>query len=390
MAVDRMHVTPEIITWAREWSGYTRDAVAETPRFRNISDWEEGTALPTFRQLEALAEKFKVPIAVFFFPEPPKVKPVQSSFRTLGPVQFAKIPPKIHLLMRKARAFQMSLEELNLGANPAKRIITQQLSIDPSDDVQNAALQVRNALDVTLAEQFGWVDSGDAFEAWRNKFYDVGVYVFKDAFGKEYADYSGFCLYDAEFPIIYVNNSSTKSRQVFTLFHELAHLLTGTSGLLLPEEIFFTDLTLSNQRLEVFCNHLAGQILVPNDAFEREINILPRTLSPIEHVQGLASRFNVSREVIYRKFLDRELVSAEEYKKAKTEWDAQVKPRNGGGNYYYNKLSYLGERFVSLAFKKYHDNFITEDELASYLHVKPKNLDKMEITLLKKLDDVRF
>ncbi len=390
MASERMPVTPEVITWAREWSGYTQDAVADTPRFRNISDWENGSAMPTFRQLEALAEKFKVPIAVFFFPEPPNVKPVQSSFRTLGPAQFAKIPPKIHLLMRKARAFQISLEELNSGENPAKPIITQQLTIDPSFDIQDVVLQVRNALDVSLAEQFGWVDIDEALEAWRNKFFDVGIYVFKDAFGKEHADYSGFCLYDIEFPIIYVNNSTAKSRQIFTLFHELAHLLTQTSGVLVPEELFLAELALSNRRLEVFCNRLAGHILVPDYALEHEINMLPRALSPREDVQTLATRFSVSREVIFRKFLDRELVSAKEYEKAKTEWDAQVKPRHGGGNYYINKLSYLGEKYVSLAFKRYYENLITEVELASYLDVKPKNLNKLEDTLLKKLNDIRI
>src|SRR3546814_17029352 len=44
-------------------------------------------------------------------------------------------------------------------------------------------------------------------------------------------DFSGFCLYDEEFPIIYVNNSSAKTRQIFTYFHELAHLVFHTSGI---------------------------------------------------------------------------------------------------------------------------------------------------------------
>jgi Zn-dependent peptidase ImmA (M78 family) len=55
------------------------------------------------------------------------------------------------------------------------------------------------------------------------------VSVFKDAFRVD--DYSGFCLYDDEFPLIYVNNSTSKTRQIFTLFHELAHLISHTSGI---------------------------------------------------------------------------------------------------------------------------------------------------------------
>ncbi len=384
MASERMPVTPEVITWAREWSGYTQDAVAETPRFRSIADWENGTALPTFRQLEALADKFKVPVAVFFFPEPPNVKPVQSSFRTLGRAQFAKIPAKIHLLMRKARAFQISLEELNSGKNPANYKITQRLKVDPSEDTQDAARIIRNALDVTLSEQFTWRNIDEALTVWRRKFYEVGVYVFKDAFGKDQGEFSGFCLYDTEFPIIYLNNSTAKSRQVFTLFHELAHLLTGTSGVFVPEELFFGDLRPTDQKWEAFCNRMAGLILVPDDAFELEIHALPHELSPPDDVLALAARFNVSREVIYRKFLDRELISPEEYELAKLQWDGQIKPRNGGGNYYSTKLAYLGEEYVSLAFNCYYENRISEFELADYLDIKPKNLDKLEASLLKK------
>ena len=384
MASERMPVTPEVIIWAREWSGYTQNAIAAMNRFRNIADWENGTSYPTYRQLEALADKFKVPIAVFFFPEPPKVKPVQSSFRTLGPAQFARIPPKIHLLMRKARALQMALEDLHLGDNFARYVITHHLEIDPADDINDAARQVREALGVSIEEQFGWADIDVALETWRRRFFEVGIYVFKDAFGKEHGEFSGFCLYDMEFPIIYVNNSTAKSRQVFTLFHELVHLLSCTSGVLVPDHLFLAELHPSDQQWEVFCNRLAGLILVPDDVFELEVDKLPRQLSPSADVQALAAQFSVSREVIYRKFLDRELLSPEEYEHAKLEWDAQMKPRNGGGNYYNTKLAYLGEEYVSLAFKRYYENRLSEFELADYLDVKPKNLEKLEASLLKK------
>ena len=52
-------------------------------------------------------------------------------------------------------------------------------------------------------------------KAWRKTLLDVGIFVFKDAFRVD--DYSGFSLYDDVFPIIYVNNSSAKTRQIFTL-----------------------------------------------------------------------------------------------------------------------------------------------------------------------------
>lgn len=38
-------------------------------------------------------------------------------------------------------------------------------------------------------------------------------------------------IYDKVFPLIIVNNSMAKTRQIFTLFHELGHLLFETSGI---------------------------------------------------------------------------------------------------------------------------------------------------------------
>ena len=60
-------------------------------------------------------------------------------------------------------------------------------------------------------------------KGWRTAIEDAGVYVFKNTFKQE--NVSGFCLYDAEFPLIYVNNSTAKTRQSFTILHELGHLL---------------------------------------------------------------------------------------------------------------------------------------------------------------------
>ena len=66
-------INPTIIKWARERSGYTLQEVAKSLNraVATISKWESGAAAPTYVQLEKLADKYKRPIATFFFPEPP-------------------------------------------------------------------------------------------------------------------------------------------------------------------------------------------------------------------------------------------------------------------------------------------------------------------------------
>ena len=165
----------------------------------------------------------------------------------------------------------------------------------------------------------------------------VGVYVFKDHFRLD--DFSGLCLYDDEFPIIYINNTTTKTRQIFTLFHELAHLLFRTSGVDTLDDDYIDTLPQDEKRIEIICNRLASRLLVPENVFDRVFSDRPATE---ETAEELATLFKVSREFIFRKFLDRGLITTDEYTAAVARWNEQKKPENGG-NYYNTKIAYLGE-----------------------------------------------
>lgn len=348
-------------------------------KFPHIESWEAGEAFPTYPQLEALAGAFKVPIAVFFFPEPPEVPPVRESFRTLPDVQFARIPRRIHFLLRRANALQMNLVELNNGQNPAERHILRNLAFDPDIDVQEMARIVRDYLGVPIEEQIAWENEDAALEAWRAVFESVGIAVFKDAFRE--GSYSGFCLYDSVFPLIYINNSGAKTRQIFTLFHELAHLLFNTSGVDTAYDEQIDDLPPDDRRIEILCNRFAAEFLLPSSVFEIAI----RGKEPSEETAtAIANRYKVSRESVFRKFLDRYLITEEIYRDAAQRWSHQ-RQSTSGGNHYWTKIAYLGINYVNLAFSRYHQNHITEPQLADYLDVKVKNLPKLESYVQRKM-----
>ena len=365
-----MPVTPAVVVWARERAGFSLQELSGV--FSKIGEWETGETGPTYPQLEKLAEKLKVPIAVFFFPDPPDLPAIEQTFRTLGPEQIATIPPKIRLLLRKARAFQIGLEELNSGRNTADRLIVRDLHFELTDSIEDIARNVREYLGVSFEEQFGWADADIALKEWRNKFLSVGIYIFKDQFRS--ADYSGFCLYDDTFPIIYVNNTTAKTRQIFTLFHELAHLLFHTSGIDAYDDGFISQLAHDERRIETICNRLAASLLVPEDVFDTHLAGRPATEATAAE---LAQLFGVSREFVFRKLLDRDLISQPEYENAARRWADQ---RNGGtgGDYYNTKIAYLGRDYISLAFQRYYQNRIGYSELADYLDTKPRNLTRLE------------
>lgn len=365
-----MPVTPAVVTWARERAGFSIDAAAAD--FRKIAQWEAGASFPSYPQVEKMAEKFKVPVAVFFFPAPPDLPSIEGTFRTLGPGQIAEIPPRMRLLLRKARTFQMGLEELHGGRNPAERLITRDLAFRPTDQIEEIAAQVRAYLGVTIEQQFSWGDTETALEEWRKVLIRVGVYVFKDQFREP--NYSGFCLYDDEFPIIYVNNTTAKTRQIFTLFHELAHLLFHTSGVDAVDDKFLDQLTGDERRIEVICNQMAACLLVPEETFDARFS----GRAPTEGAATeLAQLFSVSREFIFRKFLERELITSSEYERAAHRWAEQVQ-RGSGGNHYNTKIAYLGPEYINLAFQRFYQNRIDYNQLADILDTKPKNLARLE------------
>ncbi len=209
----------------------------------------------SYPQLESMADEFRIPIAVFFFPERPNVPRIEETFRTLPDAEFARLPRRIQFLLRKAKAFQLGLHELTQGRNPAERLITRDVEFTARMSADTMAARVRDYLAVSLDQQTAWRDADEALKEWRQALYRVGIFVFKDAFREE--SFSGFSLYDDVFPVIYVYNSAAKTRQIFTLFHELGHLLFHTSGIDPLDDVYVERLPERPRHIEVLCNRLS-------------------------------------------------------------------------------------------------------------------------------------
>ena len=378
MTREQIPITADVLQWARERAGFSIDDLRRD--FPHLEAWERGESFPTYPQLEKMADRFKAPVAVFFFPEPPHVAPVRESFRTLPAARFDALPRRVRFLVRKATALRINLEELNGGQNPAEHFILRDVSLKPEMDTPAMAAQVRAYLGVTLDQQRSWRNRDVAFEAWRGALEDHGVAVFKEAFGDEAI--SGFCLYHEAFPLIYVNNSSVKTRQSFTLFHELAHLLFHTSGIDTLSGDPGAGLPPAAQHVEALCNRFAAEFLLPTSQFETDMRGLPSTMGTATQ---LANRYHVSRELIFRRFLDRGDITKENYRRVAAQWAEQRQTGGSGGNHYWTKITYLGKNYINLAFSRYYQNRISENELADYLDTKARNLSKLESYLTRKV-----
>jgi len=380
-------INPIVLRWARETAGLSLEEVAaklkrKTVTTEIVAEWESGGSSPNYVQLEALAyDIYKRPLALFFFPDPPVEETPKQAFRTLPEMEIQRLSSRMRFLMRQAKAMQINLEELYGGVNPAEHQIVRNQEFSLNASVAELAHIVRHFLGIDLSEQLQWRSSEEAFKAWRNALENCGVFVFKDAFKEE--NISGFCLHDTRFPIIYVNNSKAVTHQIFTLFHELSHLLSGTGGIDTPDETYIHELDGRNQQIEILCNRFASAFLVPDDAdFNQRIAQMP---IHEDGISALADQYRVSREVILRRLRDKGLVTQQFYEQLVEGWQKKTKNKSdAGGNYYRTKGVYLGERYLELAFSRLYQNKISVDQLADYLGVKVKNITGMEALLFSK------
>ena len=372
----KIKINNDILVWARQELNITQEEVADRMG-RNIEDivnWEEGKDYPTYAQLEKLAYTiYKRPLAVFFFPNIPNIPKNNGKFRTLDNEIFNEIPTRIIELMNQARVMQLNLQELDSNS----RIRITELELDIHE--QNFYEKLRDVLGVDLELQKKAKNMSDAFEMWRSAFYECGVYVFKEAFKDN--SFSGFCLYDIKYPVIYINNSMSYSRQIFTLFHELCHILIKTSGIDKANDDYISRLELDNRKLETICNMFAGKFLVPTNDL---LKLIDNVEINEKNIEKLSKKYSVSRDVILRKLLDMGKISKDAYEKKHSDYQDEMyrKPiNNGGGNYYNTKKAYLGENYINDVCSNYYSGKIDLYETANYLNVRVEAIPQLGVMI---------
>ncbi|MDE2821932.1 MAG: ImmA/IrrE family metallo-endopeptidase [Chloroflexota bacterium] len=379
-------INPDVLRWARERSGLSVSDVAR--KFSKspsaISAWETGETSPTYVQLEKLAyQVYKRPVAIFFFPEPPDEPNKIGEFRTLPASERESLSSDTRYAVRLAETMQIALRELNNGVNPSPRKIFDDVLTFPHEPSERLAERTRTYLGISLEDQCKWSSTADALDQWRNAIEDCGVYVFKRSFKQR--DISGFSLMGDQFPVIFLNNSTPSTRQIFTLWHEIAHILFNTSGVTKEDDSFIQLLVGESKAIEVQANAFAGEFLVPSKDFSSLIHSGPYS---DEYFSSLADRYHVSREVVLRKHSDRSLVTQQFCEDKAREWKEQYATSassSTGGNYYNTQVSYLGRKFLELVFSRYYQGRIDLSQLADYTNVKARNVPALEQAFMRKL-----
>jgi len=283
-------ITPSVLRWAIEESGYDAEEMAHAAgvALAALNEWVSGDRKPSLTQARKLASKLHRPFAALLLPAPPEARPLPVEFRHPMADQ-RDLNPSERRYLRRAARFQEILSWLAIELEIEKPRMP---SATVNDDPVEVATAVRQVFGISTKDQKAWSTPAIAFDGWRTALETSGYLVFLFSIGKDSC--RGFSLWDELAPVVAVNTSWNESARIFTLFHELAHLITGTNSACV--ESFRT--APRTDPVERWCERFAADFLMPVSEVEsvlRQCGWQPGgRLTDLSTAGKIASRYKVS------------------------------------------------------------------------------------------------
>ena len=377
-------ITPEVLKWAREKRirleiDYAAKKLKIDPE--RLAAWENGTERPTIRQLKEVSKVYKTHISVFYLPGPPDSFHMPADYRILSK-RLATDKEQTYRLnaniveAHERRETLIELYEL-LEEQPPE--VT--LNIDRRENPEQVAKKITEFLEPNRTQLRAANDPYAALKFWKHTIETKGILVCQTSVNThlsvELATARGFCIAQKPFPVIVVNPKDSPYGRIFTLVHELVHIALGKS---IIQNTGFEKMNSSRlNQIEVFCNHVAGEVLVP----ENELIDIIDSETYERDLSKISKHFHVNPEVIMRRLLILKKISRNKYQTYRRNQQKKHRgnsSKSGGAVPYHNRLlNTSGEYFARTAFTAYYEDKITISELASaFSNCDTKHLSKIE------------
>lgn len=266
-----------------------------------ISLWLDTTnpALPTIKQAKTLAACLHIPFAgLYMNPDDIPLKSIPN-IRNLRTMQGASAPDDSSLNIAMVDILLERDFLINANAEFGRTAPVFMPNVPSGDDPVKWAKAIREQFSIGLEIQYKCPSARQFYLYLRNCIESGGIFVhcFVDV-PIEIA--RGIAIYENLLPTIGINDEDRPPAKSFTLIHELVHLYKRESS-------FCNDMTntAAIKKEEVFCNAVAGELLVPTQALKIILKNNQFTAPySTKDIQKVASRFSVSREVIIRRLFD--------------------------------------------------------------------------------------
>ncbi len=341
--MNNVTVKPEMLLWACKRSGLNIESLLN--RFPKLELWKNGEASPTLKQLEKFAKATYTPIGFLFMQEPLVEKVPIPDFRVgTGGGQQQPSPDLLDTVYICQQRQEWYREYVRIAGEDPIEFVG---SANPDNSVEEFAARIRSTLGFNIEERREMPTWTDALRSFIEQADELGILVMVNGVvGNNNRrklnpyEFRGFALVDDLAPLVFINGSDTKSAQMFTLAHELAHIWLGQTALSDAEVAQITG-----NKVERWCNQVAAELLVPLAVMRSEY----KKNKPLdEEVKRLARYFKVSTLVILRRIHDAGGLSKEQFQKA---YNAELRrllelPSGSGGNFYLTQAARASKRFA--------------------------------------------
>lgn len=235
--------------------------------------------------LNEIARELALPSFIFYMAEAPKLNSNITDFRLAVPAPAPKsrqTTEAIELARSIQNLSRQAHSPLIASALPQIKITKSRAAID------SFATEARRYFGIGLSDQKNAKNAKEFYVICRKKIEDKGIFVVHRSYPSE--DGSGFCIYDPQFPIVVINTQQqTRGRRLFTLIHEIAHVLLKATGI--------SDPFVAKNDVETFCNRFATAFLTPS-SFVMELlgNLVLPSQPDLDDIKRAAARLKISQQ----------------------------------------------------------------------------------------------
>ncbi len=321
---------------------------------------ESGSDNPTSNRIVNIADVLGRPIIVFYLNE----KEIETELKL--PVDHRmnrdeSISPEVYLAIRRAHYVIDTIKELsalktelpnydaNLNAESLADYVRKDLNISAKDIMKRPENQVLKLYKNTLESKYN-------ISIFEQPFKSSGVRAFS-----LYSDVSAIVLNEQDGPHV----------KIFSLFHELCHLIRREDGLCSMEFGI-----VSKQKEEQYCNRFSAAFLMP----EIEIKNTAKHFKPIDYesIIKLSKIFCVSKEALLIRLKQLKVIDDTEFDTLTTTNKSFGKKGKGGRkNWKSTYLNRNGLQFVNVMNIAYKTNIVSYSRMLSTLKVNSKYFSGM-------------
>lgn len=381
-----VEVAPSVLVWARESIGLSREQAAEKIDVFpwKLQYWEEGHGDPTLSQLRRIAETYQRPLAALFLSKPPVETDPVPDYRLLSGNQGRPWSPALHEAVRRVRLQrEVSIELAELQEDvPAPLELALGIDLDP----EVAGESVRRRLGAPSPDPVPVRGKGSPLNRW-GLLVEAKAILVTQVRGVGLDEMRGMSISEEPFPVIVLNGKDAPGGKLFTLLHELVHILLRSGGLCdLREER--GQVRTPTERVERYCNRVAAASLMPRSELLTDPLVDSASVSTTwadGDLHQLAQRFGVSDEAMLLRLVSLHRAPEEEYRRRRKLFLSIYAARGkealrttGGPGYYQLKLRDFGRRYVMMVLKAFREQDIHDSEVADYLDMKLDHVAKLE------------